>query len=97
MSNDEIKRFIDCVTYEDCTVKWNGKTFWCLGVTHAKEDGKCGIGVWECNPETFEFTNCRLDATGVSVEECMKHFLEDPIWDGKTFQEAAPDMEWVDL
>ena len=97
MRNDEITRFIDCMTYEDCTVRWNGKTFWCLGMTHDKDAKTCGIGVWECNPKTFEFTDCLLDVSGTSVDECMKHFLEDRYWNGKTFYDIANELEWIDL
>lgn len=97
MTQDEIKDFVDCVTYEDCTVQLHGKTYWCLGVTRDKESGTCQIAVWECDPATFVFTDCRLDFAGRSVDECMERFLSDRIWDGKTFYEAAPEMEWVDL
>ena len=32
-----------------------------------------------------------------SRDDCMKHFVEDKYWDGKSFWEVAPDMEWIDL
>lgn len=29
-------------------------------------------------------------------EECLKIFYEKPIWDGKKFWDAEPELEWID-
>ena len=97
MTTVEINNFIDCLTYENCDVGWNQKTYMCLGVTTDAESRDCRIEVWEYEPLTHEFTHNLLSFTGTSKEACMKHFLEDKYWDGKSFYEVAPDMEWIDL
>lgn len=94
MTAEEIKKFIDCMTYEDNTVILDGQYYWCLGVTHSTKDEKCDIGVWRYDPDTLEFLDCLLDFTGNSTDECMKHFVEDRYWHGKSFYEVAPDMKW---
>lgn len=96
MNQGEIRNFVDCMTYEDCTVRLGGKVFWCLGVTHDAETGVCHVGVWECDPDTFDFTENKLNFTGCSTEECMRHFLEDKYWNGRAFHEVAPELEWID-
>ena len=97
MTQAEIKSFVDCMTYEDCNLKWKDKTYWCLGVTHAPVTGTCAIGVWECDPDTLEFKEELFSFTGRTTEECMMHFLEDTYWDGKAFCDVATEMEWIDL
>jgi len=97
MTSDEMRNFIDCVTYEDCTVKWKGSIFWCLGLTYNSEKGEYCIEVYEERPGTREFVRGLMRYTSKSQDECMRHFLEDGYWDGKSFYEVAAEMEWVDL
>lgn len=35
-----------------------------------------------------------FDKTGSSAEECLNLAQNEPIYEGKTFWEAEPDMEW---
>lgn len=97
MTQKEIADFIDSMTWEDCTIMLNGHLFWCLGVTYSKEDGIYSIGVYEADPETYESVRDLLSYDSTSRDDCMKHFLEDKYWDGKSFYEVAPNMEWIDL
>lgn len=97
MTAQETKEFIDCVTHEDCTVRWRDGVYWCNGVTHDPKTGECAIAVWQLDPTNYEDIRDLLDFTGRSTDECMKRFLEDKYWDGRTFYEVAPEMEWIDL
>lgn len=97
MTSEEIAAFIDSITWEDCTVMLYGKLYWCLGLARYPIDNKIHIQVYEDDPVTYELIRDMLDYASDSRDDCMKHFLEDKYWDGKSFSEVAPDMEWVDL
>ena len=96
MTTEEVNRFVDCVTYEDCTVRLYGHIYWCLGLARYP-DGKIYAQVYEDKPDTHEFVRELLSYGSDSYDDCMKHFLEDKYWDGKSFYEVAHDMEWIDL
>lgn len=96
MTTEEINRFVDSMTWEDSTVRLYGKIYWCLGLAR-NPDGKVYIQVFEADPETYEAVRDLLSYGSDSRDDCMKHFIEDKYWDGKSFWEVAPDMEWIDL
>ena len=97
MTTEEMTDFIDSMTWEDCTVRLYNKLYWCLGVARYPKDGKLRIQVFEADPITYEGVRDLLSYASDSTDDCMKHFLEDKYWDGKSFYEVAADMEWVDL
>ena len=97
MTQSEIQHFLDCMTYEDCTVLLHGRLFWCLGLTWSSEQKECSLLVYEEDPNTNEFIQELFRYNSTSRDDCMKHFVEDKFWDGKSFYEVAVDMEWVDL
>ena len=97
MTSQETAAFIDSMTWEECTVRLYGKLYWCLGITRYPSDNKLRIQVFEANPITYEGIRDMLSYASDSKDDCMKHFLEDKYWDGKSFYEVAPDMEWIDL
>ena len=95
MTQEEAREFIDNASYEDCVVVYNGTYFWCYGLTWWKERGVYSIRVDKLRslyPE-WEFIDAILDVESPSRDECMRHLQEDPIWDGKSFWDAAPDMK----
>ncbi len=96
MTTEEANSFIDSMTWEDSTVRLNGRIYWCLGLTRYP-DGKTHIQVFEADPVTYEAWRYLLSYSSNSRDDCMKHFIEDRYWDGKSFWEVAPDMEWIDL
>ena len=96
MTTEEAKSFIDSMTWEDSTVRLRGRIFWCLGLARYP-DGKIHIQVFEADPVTYEAGQYLLSYSSESRDDCMKHFIEDKYWDGKSFWEVAHDMEWIDL
>lgn len=97
MTTEETNRFVDCVTYEDCTVCLHGHIYWCNGLARYP-DGKIHILVYELDKDDiYKWVRDILDYASDSRDDCMKHFLEDKYWDGKSFYEVAHDMEWIDL
>ena len=97
MTTEETNRFVDSMTWEDSTIRLNGRVYWCLGIARYPTDEKLHIQVYEAAPVTYEATRTLLDYASDSRDDCMKHFLEDKYWDGKSFYEVAHDMEWIDL
>lgn len=96
MTHEETKNFLDCMTYEDCQVKFKDCTYWCLGVTHDPESQESNIGIYRYNRYDGALLGDEWYFTGRSTDECMKAFLELKYWDGKSFYDAAPEMEWID-
>ena len=97
MTTEESNRFIDCVSYEDCTIRLYGRIYWCNGLARYP-DGKYHILVYELDKDDiYKWLRDILDYSSDSRDDCMKHFVEDKCWDGKSFWEVAPDMEWIDL
>lgn len=97
MTIEETRNLIDSLTWEDCTVKLYGKIYWCIGLARYPKDNKFHISVLEADPVTYEGKRDLLSYASDNKEDCMKHFLEDKYWDGKSFYEIAPEMEWIDL
>ncbi|MCR5183922.1 MAG: hypothetical protein K6B46_04385 [Opitutales bacterium] len=96
MTQEQINVFVDCMTYEDHSVRYRGNVCWCLGLTWWEEKKVYSIEVYEYDREGKEFIRTLLVHKSPSRDECMKHFLEDKYWDGKSFYEVAPELEWVD-
>ena len=96
MNNDQARQFADSASYEDCAVEYNGAFFWCYGRTWDEKKGVFGIAVdkYKTLYPAWEFEKEVLRVESPNRDECMKHFLEDPIFDGKSFWEAAPEMKW---
>ena len=93
----ETTEFIDCVTHEDCTVRLHGKVYWCCGLSCNKAIPEFRLYVYECDTNSHEWIRDVFQWKDSTREACMRHFLEDQYWDGKSFYEVAPDMEWIDL
>lgn len=95
MNADEISCFVDCMEWEELYISLHGRDYWCRGVEKRSKDGKYAIEVFEVDPDTHEFVRELLDFTGDTPDECMRHFLCDNYWDGKSFYEVASDIEWI--
>ena len=97
MTTEEANNFIYCVTYEDCTIQLYGHIYWCNGLSRYP-DGKYHILVYELDKnDIYKWVRDILDYGSNSRDDCMKHFVEDKYWDGKSFWEVAQAMEWIDL
>ena len=97
MTTEEINNFVESMTFEDSTVRLFNKTYWCLGLSWNEEKKKHYISVMEADPNTYEGLCDLFFYESESRDDCMKHFLEDKYWEGKSFYEVANDMEWIDL
>ncbi len=98
MTSELARQFIDSATFEDCVAKLNGAFFFCYGLTWDEARGMWSLRIdkYKSLYPQSEFLDEVLNVESRNRDECMKHFLEDAIWDGKTFWDAVPDMEWTD-
>lgn len=97
MTTQEAIDFIDCVSHDDCYIRFKGKVYLCDGPARYGHDAMFHVFVMEIKPDTGEGMRDMLSYASDSRDDCMKHFIEDKCWDGKSFWEVAPDMEWIDL
>lgn len=98
MTCELAREFIDSATVEDCVCRLNNLFYFCYGLTWYESKGVFGLRIDKYRklyPET-DFFGTALDVECQSRDECMKHFLEDPIWDGRKYWDAVPDMVWTD-
>ena len=97
MTREEINRFIDSMTWEDYAVRLYDRLYWCIGLCYNPALSKYSIYVFEADWQTYNSIRDLFAYSSSSRDDCMKHFLEDKYWDGKSFYEVAPDLEWIDL
>ena len=97
MTNQEISDFINSMTFEDCTVLLYGRLYWCLGLCSDIKNNRHTMMVYEEDSVNDKWIRTLFDYASTSRDDCMKHFLYDKYWDGKSFYEVAHDMEWIDL
>ena len=98
MTHNEAKDFVDCVAFGEARVKYHGKSYFCNGVSFDSSTGDCHIEVFQDEPASDEenWRDSFWSHDGKSREECMVAFVNVKYWGGKSFYEAAPEMEWID-
>lgn len=96
MINGNVQAFLDKLALGmELEVSFRGKQYLIQGWDWSESDPTAGphIEMFElgenANPD-FEF---RYD--GASRGECTEAFLAAKIWDGMTFDEAEPEIEWI--
>ena len=50
----------------------------------------------EIDPSSCKGIRDMLLYSSIDYDDCMKHFIEDKYWYGRSFWEVAHDMEWID-
>ena len=95
MKGGNVDKFIDQSTYEECAVIYKGVKYFFHGLIFDKEKNTYSyvIDIWD-NNGNYEKTV--FNKTSSSLEKCLELFQNEPLFDGKTFWEAEPDMEWVE-
>ena len=96
MTHDETREFIDCVAHGEARVKYHEKIYFCDGVATDFDTGECRILIFQEEPVPDDDNWHDWCYRGKSRDECMKAFTDVKYWDGRSFYEAAPEMEWVD-
>ena len=87
--------FIEKTTYEECSVLYKGIKYFFHGLIFNKEENlySYDIDVWD---NDGNYIKTVFSEKNTSMETCMALAHSSPIFDGKTFWEAEPEMEWVE-
>lgn len=92
MINGDVNEFVDHIHYGDELVfLYQGKKYFLQGF--CVDDGICRLYLDRWEPPATDYIWVGTgDSRGFPVEE----FLNQKLWDGKTFWEAEQEIEWVD-
>ena len=93
-----INQFLNDFTFESITWRYKDRYFFTDGiVNYSAEDGTYRFSIEEMNASFSEVVKPAplMEYTGNSGEECLRAFEEARIWDGRSFLEAADEMEFV--
>lgn len=95
MKGGNVNEFIDKTTYEECAVIYKGIKYFFHSLLFDREKNEYSyvIDVWDKNGN---YEKTVFDKTASTMEQCLEIAQNEPIFDGKTFWEAEPDMEWVE-
>lgn len=95
MTNDDIKVFVDELTYQDHYVVYNGQKMFFNGCQCEFDD--CGKVISSCiEVYNLDTKTTIFSYTGKNPAECIEALLDKFRIDGKSFFEAALNFEWVD-
>ena len=97
MINGNLSAFMDSLALGmDLEVLFHGKRYFIQGWDYSNDDPKSGPHL-----EMFELLDNGYAGgyvftyDGRSRGECTEAFLAAKLWDGLTFDEAEPEIEWV--
>ena len=95
MRGGDTNDFIDHSTYEECAVIYMGTKYFFHGLLFDKKKNVYSyqIDIWD---ENGNFVQTVFSQTASSAERCLALAQQAPIFYGKTFWEAEPNMEWVE-
>ena len=95
MINGDVHEFLDRTTYEECAVLYKGVKYFFHGVIYHPDTNTYSydIVIWN---DKREYVRTVFGKTADTPDKCMSLAQSEPIFDGKTFWEAEPEMEWVE-
>lgn len=95
MKGGSVNDFLDHVTYEEEAVRYNGKKYFFHGLLRNPDTGmyEFAIDLWD---ERDWYVETVYQTAAPTADECMNHFLNDPIIDGHRFWDIENEMEWID-
>ena len=93
MKNGNINDFISTLYYGgELLFDYSGKEYFIQGWV---KDGNSRMVLDQLNPPGNE--DYLWDYTFDTMRECAEKFLNDPIWDGKSFLEIEKEVTWKDF
>ena len=108
MNKNELEQFLDTGWYNEATLFFKGKIYWCEGYT---QDNQFTFFVNSWEADTIEncyyksktdsngqFVNYKeiYRATNADMDYVKKQFLEAKIFEGKSFWEIEPELKWLE-
>lgn len=110
MKNGNIDAFLDTGWYSESTLFYNGYVYWFEGYTDFDSRiSTFAIDKWQAKCDDGMFYHEYLDNAGTKIDYqtvysesagelalLKKHFLQQPIFDGKSFWEVESELIWVE-
>ena len=95
MRGGNVSDFVDHTTYEECAVRYQGVKYFFHGLIFDtdKKEYSYVIDIWD---NCGNYIQTIFNQTASSADKCLKLAQNAPVFNGKTFWEAEPDMEWVE-
>lgn len=95
MKGGNVSDFVDHTTYEECAVRYKGVKYFFHGLVFDKEKKEYSyvIDIWD---NCGNYIQTIFNQTASSADKCLELAQNVPIFNGKTFWEAEPEMEWVE-
>ena len=95
MKSGHVNEFIEHTSYEECAVLYHDKKYFFHGLIFDQDTNTYTFEVEAWDGENC-FINTVFDTPAETAEKCMENFYQAPIFEGKSFWEAEPDMEWIE-
>lgn len=95
MKGADVNDFIDHTTFEECAVVYKGVKYFFHGLIfdRNKKEYSYAIDIWDSKGDCVKTV---FNKTATTSQKCMELAQNEPIFEGKSFWEAEPDMEWVE-
>ena len=100
MINGNISEFVDNLYYgTEMYFTYNNKKYFVQG--WVKEGSHYLILDYDYETEVYDPSDSKCNRviweySSKDAGECVKAFLDAPLWDGRTFYEAEKEMMWTD-
>ncbi len=95
MDNQEIKAFVDTIYCGEADVLYHGRHYFINGPRYFEDkEDELHMDVYDIDDERDCIVNIPFETCQKTADACLQAFLEAKIWDGRTFWEAAHEMEW---
>lgn len=95
MDNQEVTAFLDTIAYGEAQIRWRDNVYFFNGPRKYVGSSYFDFDVYRLSQQDGGIDEIVFECHTIRHDTCLFRFLEAKIWDGRTFWEAAPEMEWI--
>ncbi|MBR2554710.1 MAG: hypothetical protein IKE94_07625 [Aeriscardovia sp.] len=108
MIKQELEQFLDTGWYNEATLYYKGKIYWCEGYTQDNQF-TFFVNCWEVDIIDDQYYKSKKDSDGqllnfkeiykvtnADMDYVKKEFLEAKIFEDKSFWEIEPELKWLE-
>lgn len=92
---EAVNEFLDTIYYGEGELTYRGHRYFVNGARYLEKKGAMCLEVYLLYEDPNRLTQTVFETCQPTAEACLQAFLAAPIWDGRTFWEAEPEMQWV--